>query len=374
MGARVCHITTVHRVDDHRILHKECRSLREAGYDVTLIAPADENVGVEGIPVIALRGTPRNRLERMVNRARGAYRAALAVDADLYHFHDPEFLPFGVRLARAGKRVVYDAHEDVPVQMRYKEWIPGRARPAAARAFAALEAAAVSRLDAVVTPSHTGLERLRRSQPRTVLLANYPRLDEIVPAPQWSDRERAACYVGGITPVRGARELVAAMAGVDGVLHMAGPFVPPALRQELERDPGWARVRYSGRLGRGAISALLARAKVGVIPLHPIANYVDAYPVKLFEYLAAGLAIVATDVPRWRAVLEAHDCGVSVPFGDPALLGAAIERLLDDDEGTRAMGERARRAAERHYSWETQAAALTDLYERLLARPAGQEA
>jgi glycosyltransferase involved in cell wall biosynthesis len=253
------------------------------------------------------------------------------------------------------------------VQMRYKAWIPARVRAPAARAFAALEAAAVSRMDAVVTPSHTALNRLRRSQPNTHLLANYPRLDEIVPAARWSDRERAACYVGGITRDRGAHELVAAMAGVDGVLHLAGAFMPPALRPELERLPGWGRVHYAGRLGRDAVCALMARTKVGVIPLHPIANYVDAYPVKLFEYLAAGLPIVATDVPRWREVLRAHDCGVSVPFGDPAKLGAAIERLLDDDDGARAMGERARRAAERHYSWETQAAALTHLYERLLA-------
>ena len=98
-----------------------------------------------------------------------------------------------------------------------------------------------------------------------------------------------------------------------------------------------------------------------------IANYVDAYPVKLFEYFAAGLPVVATDVPRWRAVLEAHDCGVCVPFGRPELLGAAIARMLDDDEAARAMGERARRAAEERYSWETQAAALVALYDELLA-------
>jgi hypothetical protein len=367
MGARVCHITTVHPVDDHRILHKECVSLRAAGYDVTLIAPHEDDAVVHGVSVVALRSDPRNRLERMLQRPRAAYRAALAVDADLYHFHDPEFLPYGVRLARGGKRVVYDAHEDVPVQMRYKEWIPGPARAGAGRAFARLEAACVSRLDAVVSPSLPALERMRPRQPRAILVANYPRLDEIAPTPRWSDRERAACYVGGITRARGASELVDAMAGVDAELHLAGVFVPAALRRELERAPGWARVRYAGRLGRGEIAALLARVKVGVIPLHPIANYVDAYPVKLFEYLAAGLPVVATDVPRWRAVLEAHDCGVSVPFGAPELLGAAIRRLLDDDDRGRAMGERARRAAERHYSWETQAAALTRLYGELLA-------
>jgi Glycosyltransferase Family 4 len=111
---RVCHITTAHPVDDHRILHKECVSLRDAGYDVTLIAPRERGGVVAGIPVVALPGTARNRFERMLRRPPAAYRAALGLDADLYHFHDPEFLPWGVRLARAGKRVVYDAHEDVP--------------------------------------------------------------------------------------------------------------------------------------------------------------------------------------------------------------------------------------------------------------------
>jgi glycosyltransferase involved in cell wall biosynthesis len=367
MARRICHITTVHPADDHRILHKECVSLRAAGYDVTLIAPRDDDGVIHGIPIVALRTKARNRLERMAQRPRAAYRAALSVDADLYHFHDPEFLPYAVRLARRGKRVVYDAHEDVPVQMRHKDWIPGPARAGAARAFAQFEAECVARIDGVVTPSVIALERLRRRQPRTILLANYPRLDEIVPAPRWSDRSRAAGYVGGITPVRGARELVDAMDYVDGELHLAGPFIPPELRHELERSPGWRRVCYAGRLTRGQIAALLGRIKVGVIPLHPIANYVDAYPVKLFEYLAAGVPIVATDVPRWRAVLEAHECGVSVPFGATRQLGEAIAGLLDDDERARAMGERARKAAEEHYSWETQAEALAGLYEELLA-------
>jgi hypothetical protein len=126
---RVCHITTVHPVDDHRILHKECVSLRDAGYEVSLVAPRAGDANVEGISVVGFdRGPARNRLERTVRRPRAAYAAAVAVDAELYHFHDPDFLPFAVRLARAGRRMVYDAHEDVPEQIRHKEWIPAPAR------------------------------------------------------------------------------------------------------------------------------------------------------------------------------------------------------------------------------------------------------
>jgi len=362
----VCHVTTVHDADDARILYKECVTLREAGYDVTLIAPHSECTVIEGVRVVALRRLARNRIHRTVDRPLAAYRAAVAVDADLYHFHDPDFLPYGVRLARAGKRVVYDVHEDVPVQIRTKDWIPAPARPAVSRAFARLEAACVARLDAVVAVNDEIAERLGRHQPLTAVVANYPRLDEIAPASSWDERIRAVGYVGNITRLRGACELVDAMAHTDTELHLGGDILPPELRAELEQSAGWDRVRYLGRLERARVAELLARVKVGVVPLHPIDNYVEAYPVKLFEYMAAGLPVVATDIPRWRELLEAHDCGVCVAHGSPEELAAAINDLLDDDDRARAMGERGRRAAVERYSWQTQADALTGLYARLL--------
>jgi glycosyltransferase involved in cell wall biosynthesis len=365
---RVCHITTVHPVADTRILHKECASLREAGYDVTLIAPHAHDCTLEGIRVLALRPAARNRLERMARRPRAAYRTARALDADLYHFHDPDFLPFAARLARAtGKRVVYDAHEDIPVQIRHKDWLPAFARAPAARAGALVEAQAIRRIAGVVAVNEDILERLRRHQRRGVVVTNYPRLEEIVPAHAWAARERAACYVGAITRVRGAHELVAAMAHTDAVLYLAGAISPPALAAELERSPGWPRVRYLGTLDRGAVAKLLARVKVGVIPLHPIENYVNAYPVKLFEYMAAGIPVVATDVPRWRALLDGHRCGVCFAPRSPRALGAAISGLLDDDERAGALGARGRRAALERYSWESKAGALLRFYDELLA-------
>jgi glycosyltransferase involved in cell wall biosynthesis len=363
---RVCHITTVHHADDHRILYKECVSLRAAGYDVTLIAPHAHDTTIAGVDVVALRVPARNRVERMLRRPHAAYRAAVALDADLYHFHDPEFLPFGTRLARTGKRVIYDAHEDVSTQIRYKEWLPGPSRAPVARVVARLEAASVARMDAVVSPSLAALERLAPRQPRAVLVANYPRLHDGGAVGPWHARGRAACYVGGISRVRGAHALVDAMAHADAELYLAGSISPPALRRELERSAGWQRVRYFGRVSPDRVPEVLARARVGVLPLQPIANYRVAYPVKLFEYLAAGLPVVATDVPLWRELLETHGCGVCVPPDSPRELAQAMSSLLDDDARARAMGERGRRAAEQHYSWQSQADALLALYAELL--------
>jgi glycosyltransferase involved in cell wall biosynthesis len=364
---RVCHITTVHPADDHRILYKECVSLRDAGYEVTLIAPHSRDTTIAGVDVVALRVPARTRAERMLRRPRAAYREAVAMDADLYHFHDPEFLPYGTRLARAGKRVIYDAHEDVRTQIRYKEWLPRPSRAPVARAVARLEAACVARIDAIVSPSLAALERLAPRQPRAVLVANYPRLEEAGAVAPWESRARAACYVGGISRVRGAHALVDAMAHTDAELYLAGPMSPPELRRQLERSAGWQRVRYLGRVSPDRVPEVLAGARVGILPLQPIANYRVAYPVKLFEYLAAGLPVVATDVPLWRELLESHDCGICVPPDSPRRLAEAMTSLLDDDARARSMGGRGRRAAEQHYSWHSQAATLVALYRELLA-------
>ncbi|HET6174587.1 MAG TPA: glycosyltransferase family 4 protein [Gaiellales bacterium] len=363
--ARVCHVTTVHHADDHRILWKECVSLQAAGYDVTLIAPATHDLEIAGVKVVALPPSSSNRARRMLARPLAAFRAALDLDAALYHFHDPEFLPHALRLARRGKPVIYDVHEDLPKQLLTKPWISPALRRPAAWCANRVELAAVQRLSAVICSEPPYVERLSPHARRAVLVANFPRLEEISPGP-WEERARAACYIGDLSRIRGLIELVDAMSDVAGHLELAGSFDSSLGRQDLEASPGWQRVRFHGRIGRPEIAALLRRCRVGVVPLHAVPNYVVAWPVKLFEYMAAGLPVVATDVPPWNGIIARFRCGICVPVSDSRALAAAITRLFDDADEAREMGERGRRAVEQHYSWTSQEANLLGLYEELL--------
>jgi glycosyltransferase involved in cell wall biosynthesis len=363
---RVCHITTTHPFDDHRIFHKECVSLAEAGYDVTLIAPHDRGETRGGVRIVPLRGIPGHPLRRMARRSVTAYRLARALDADLYHFHDPDFLPFAAALARRGKAVVYDAHEDVPAQILTKHWIRPSLRAPISRSVGRVEAAAVRRLSAVICADPLNVSRFSALSDHVVLVANYPRLDDIRPAP-WEGRERAVCYVGGISDVRGSVELVDAMAHVDARLLLAGPVSPASLLTRLERSPGWPRTEFHGRLPSSGVTEILGRAQVGALPLHAIPNYVVAQPVKLFEYMAAGIPVVASDVSPWSDIIRRHACGLCVPAEDARALAAAFGELLDDPRTARAMGERGRTAAVEHYDWSVQAATLLELYGSLLA-------
>jgi glycosyltransferase involved in cell wall biosynthesis len=367
LALRVCHITTAHPAADHRILHKECASLAAAGYDVTLIGRHDRPETLLGVKILPLAQGSRHRAMRMTTRGIAAYRLARGLDADLYHFHDPEFLPYAVLLARRGTPVIYDAHEDVPRQILSKHWIRPALRPAVARVAGGIEGAAMKRLSAVIRADPPMVERYRALNDHVEVVANYPELGEITPAP-WDAKPRAICCVGGLSEVRGTIEIVDAMEGVDGELILAGSPSPRELLSTLEARPGWKRVRYLGHIGRSAIGDVLDEARVGVMPLHPVPNHVASYPVKLFEYMAAGIPVVATDVEPWAAIIREHGIGLCVPVGDAAAFAEAFTHLLDNSLEAEAMGKRGRRAAEELYSWESETAKLLALYAELLPR------
>src|SRR5580704_2731326 len=149
MPIKVCILTSAHPVFDVRIFHKECKTLVRAGYDVTLVAGHTESLSVDGVTIKAV--TPaKGRFERWFRTTAAVYRAAVAVDADVYHFHDPELIPVGLLLRAQGKKVIYDLHEDLPQTVPYKPYVPKWMRRPLARVLAMVESLAVGRFSGLV--------------------------------------------------------------------------------------------------------------------------------------------------------------------------------------------------------------------------------
>jgi len=366
---KIAHLTSVHVVVDTRILHKEAASLAAAGHEVVLVAAAEQEVILRGVRVRPIRRA-RGRLGRMVGTALRVLRAARAERADVYHFHDPELIPAGLCLKLAGSRVVYDVHDDLPAAVLSKSWIRPGLRRLVARVVAALESAAARQFDAVVVANPAHGHRFPAA--RTVAVRNLPDLAEFPCAPAAAERESAVVYVGDLTRARGAMEMVEAMAllpdSCPARLWLGGRFSEPGLERACRALASWSRVDFLGWLDRAAVADRLHRASVGLVLLQPVPHYQANYPVKLFEYMAAGLPVVASDLPLCREVVKAADCGLVVDQRDPAAIAGAIRWLLEHPTEAEALGQRGRAAVEERYTWQAEARTLLSLYERLEQR------
>ena len=364
---RIVHLSSAHYAIDPRILHKECKSLAKAGHDVTLVARHEKDQVIGGIKIRAV-AIPRNRWQRWTCTVWWVYREVARLNADVYHFHDPELIPVGVWLSLLGKSVIYDAHEDLPNTFSYKHYIPAFARRALGWLAGRIENLAVRRFAGVAAATPTIAKKFYAHNANTVVVSNFPLLDELAGAPSlpWKERPPLVVYVGSIARERGFREAVIAMSLIlpelNARLALAGPLTPE-LREEIVALPGSERTDLVGLLlDRREIAALLGRARVGLVSLHGTPNYVNALPIKLFEYMSAGVPVVASDFPLWRQIVEGSGCGLLVDPLDAKSIARAIEYLLTHPEEAQQMGARGRIAVENRYNWKTEEQQLLALY------------
>lgn len=368
---RVVHVTTVHPRDDIRIFRKECVSLARAGYEVVQVV--GDGLGpamVDGVRIVDIGARPAGRLARMRRQPSIALAAVRRERPALVHLHDPELLPLGVALAREDVAVVYDAHEDVPRQILTKQWIPAVLRPWVSRAFEVYENHQARRLTAVSAATPHIAERFAKVARLAVNVGNYPFESELAPPAQALPRERMVCYVGGLMRTRGLLQMVRAVAQVPGLrLVLCGRFEDAALEAAAHAEPGWQRVQWLGQVGRETVREVMARASAGLVTLLPMPSYLDALPIKMFEYMSAGLPVVASDFPLWRGIVQRHRCGVVVDPADPAAIAAAIGSILDDAARAQAMGEAGRAAVLTTYRWSVAERELLALYDRLIGPP-----
>lgn len=365
----VVHLTSVHNRYDTRIFLKMCRSLIAADYDVTLIVADGRGMEErEGVHIVDV-GRSKGRLDRMLGATRRVLTQALKLDADIYHLHDPELLPTGLALKRRGKRVVFDAHEDLPQQILSKAYLHKTTRRILSWSAGSFERFACRRLDGVVAATPTIRDKFKRMGISCVDINNFPMLGELDCDIPWEQKAMEVCYVGSIFASRGIKEMVSAMAlaKTNVRLVLGGNFTEQHLRAEVERMKGWEAVDQLGFLSRSQVRDVLLRSIGGLVTLHPTPAYLDALPVKMFEYMSAGLPVIASDFPLWREIIAGSACGICVDPLDPSAIAVAIDRLVENPDLAREMGANGRRAVYERYNWNVEEKKLISLYGELLS-------
>jgi len=372
---RVVHLSVVHRSDDPRIHERECRTLADAGYDVTYLVPGatpgrtDQNVHLASLP-------ERSRSTRFLS-TREIFRELRVLRPHVLHVHDAELLTLFPAAKACVPRLVYDMHEYLPEAVAAKHYIPRPIRPLAAHAAAIGQRGFAALSDGAVVVTEEQLPSLGRSPALRLVLPNYPRLQrfaDAAPLPELAaDPRLKLIYVGSLSRGRGCGEMLDVMERLrpgDAVLYLGGTFASPDMESEARARLAAGlddRVKLLGRVPPAELPRYLAAADVVWVPSVATAQYAHpSLPTKLLEGMAMGLAALVSDLPGRGELVRREGCGLVVPPGAEGHF-SGVRQLLAQRNELAAMGARGREAVERRYSWEAVADDLVDFYGSLCA-------
>jgi glycosyltransferase involved in cell wall biosynthesis len=369
---RVCHVTTGHGLTDDRIFHKEALSLSDRGYRVFVLGPS-EGVKSElsGIGLEPIRSSHiRWRIARKLLLLSRIKLRLLRLRCHVYHCHEMDAVLAALPCVLFGSRIVYDVHEHFPDNLRDHlagPWL------VLLRVLDKL----LSRVVHMVITVDEILARKYRLARRVIVIHNYPKLESYASAGSSGDADLAV-YVGGLSEERGVWEMVEGLERArkeySGLkLLMVGRFIPDSLKEEVE-----ARVRELALSDAieivdwvpfERIPEVVKRASIGLSFLRDLPRYRLAVPIKVYEYMAAGIPVIASEFEVVSHLLRKERCGLTAVPGSGASLCEVLLTLVRDRAAAEAMGKQGRRAVEREFNWERESKVLLGGYERLFQVP-----
>jgi len=347
-------------------MEKEAAAMVDAGWEVTVVLPNDKDDCLRGIKIVSV-SKPSSRLGRATMTALKVAFKGLKERGDVYHFHDPELIPVGLILRMLGRRVVYDVHETHSATVAHRTYIPRWLRFPASWLFRKCELAAAARFSGIVAATPGISDQFNALRTPRIVVQNFPLLDgehhPNNPAPIAAPP--VAIYMGAMAEGRGLITMIQAMAllpsSLEASLTLAG-YIAPALLVKAQAQPGFEKVRLTGRLQREELTRELRRASVGMVVLHPEPNYIASFPTKMFEYMAAGLPVIASDFPLWRSIISENRCGLVVDPLDVKQIAASLEYLLSHRAEATEMGQRGATLVHQRYNWASEREKLLAFY------------
>lgn len=393
----ICIISNSHSTNDVRLYHKLAKSLAKTATVFVLGArgvgsltdsfsgetePPETESGVKPTRIIVSGLTPNLRLP-------GLYRQGVKLKPDLVICVEPLTMIIGLLIRRkTGCLLCYDAHEYYTAA--HSEKYPVPFNYLIGGLYYLFEHTMQEKMDLTIAVNDDIFrifnlktpEQLQAEDDRTfrdkylsplhkpgVICPNYPtgaifreELSSCGAGSLLPDTRFDIIYLGGITEERGILKLLQVV-NILKLKHngfkalFVGEFKSEAFRQKfftyvmdynLNSNVFWRDV-----VPHDKVCAILKQVRVGLSILHPgYKRYKKALPLKVLEYLAVGVPVVANDFPQLKAIIERNKLGYCVPFHKQDIADA-IDKLLRIDEAERAeLAVRCREVIRKYYMWE----------------------
>jgi len=363
----ICHLTSVHNRNDIRIFTKQCISLKNSkNFNVHLVVSDNYNNEIKNSIKIFNVGKANNRFERIFVISKKIYLEAVRLDCDIYHIHDPELIPVGLKLKKKGKKVIFDSHEDIAEDILTKSWIPPFLRKTVSIFLSLYIKYSLSKFDYIIAATPFIKDKYSKINTKIIDINNYPILKEFSSPKPWIHRENNAVYLGVISRRRGIFEILDSYQDSNKFnLIIAGNFENERIKVELENQINWKNIDYKGFLERDGIIKILNNSKIGLQIIESLSSYQDAIPIKMLEYMAAEIPVICSNLNILNQIIKENQCGIILRKNDKNEIIQSLNFLYENQEIAEKMGKNGRLKILKDWNWEKESLKLIDLYKNL---------
>lgn len=371
--ARVVFFMPRCRHDHVRAVHKQARSLFDAGFDVVLIvksSPVGQYLGMR----VEIARSPFDSLLRPLLNLPAHFRQVRGFDADVYILRNPDTIPLALLLRATGSKVIYDTHEDFSKRPLIHPSLPRWARSAAAWAITRFEKLLARVTSGVIV---TQVQQVASIGGRVILQPNAPLVSGPVVVPVLrheqvkNSPELSFIYVGEITRYRGVFAMLDMIYTVNrevaARLDIVGWVTSVELLEQMQKHPGWRYVAFHGARSHTETLRYIRDSDIGLALLQPVVDYPTTSVTKLFEYMQFGIPFIASDFDAWRVTTGRGPAGLYVNPDAACDIAAAALRLARDAELRRQLGAAGRHFVSSGYNWDRISRPFVELVSRQAA-------
>ena len=377
-------LTSLHSAKDDRIFFKEALSLKDKGFDVSILCLADGNGFIKDMAGNVLNSSSESCIKRdgisifCIQKQQGALEKILhklgkgktwenyiakagEIAADVYHAHEPQTAFIGIKIQRKkNSKLIYDAHEPWIFSRSAKEWI--------------LKKLCLPKLKNIITANQITQQSLLKENPNLHTEVIYNCSPAFFEEYQKENKEVIICHEGSLWFNRGLKLIIKALVILKGThpnfrFRIIGDVFGEEkkfLQKEITINNLENNIEITGWLSYNDVPKKIADCSIGIIAnTNEKRNTLAGPPNKLFNYITMGLAIVAVDLPATTTIINETTCGIILQKRDSQLLAKEIQNLLDNTATRKQFQENALHWQKKKFNWQSEAEKLFQFYNRL---------
>ncbi len=368
----ICHLT-INPIDFERRIKNQAESSKKSGDSVWIVAlgkpgetyeEQDDNFHLWRLTTPFYKGGPL----KFIHYNLKVFFFLISKPLEILHCHDLWTIPAAYALSLMKKfRLVYDAHEYFAGLEIFKK---NKIRK---KLWMLVERIAMKHVDVLITVSEPIAELYAQEYPKLKnieVIRNLPKL-EVVPENSHNSYfpvtdKKIVLFQGHFKPGRGLMQLIEAMSLIDEayLVLIGGGELEEAIREKIKALDIKSKISFIGYIPTEQLITTTARADLGIVLFEPTSlNYTYALPNKFFEYIMAGIPVLASNLETFEDYIDKYKFGLTVDPHDIRAIAQAIKTMISDEKQMKQWCENAQRAS-KILNWDNESHILLKIYEQ----------